>query len=61
MQIISFEVFIEFVAILLLFYVFVFFGGCEACEIWIPWREIKAATPALKGEVLITELPGKTP
>ena len=61
MQIISFEIFIEFVTILLLFYLFIYFFGCEACEILDPWWGIKPAPPALKREVLTTGLPGENP
>ena len=52
-----FKVFIEFVTILLLFYVLVF--GCEACGILAPQPGIKPAPRALEGEVLTTGLPGK--
>ena len=41
-----FKVFIEFVAVLLLFYVFVF-SGQEACGILAPRLGIEPATPAL--------------
>ena len=51
-----FKVFIEFVTILLLFYVLVF--GCEACGILAPWSGIKPVPPALEGEVLTTGLLG---
>ena len=55
-----FKVFIEFVTILLLFYVLIFWHGCEACEILAPRPGIEPATPALEGEVLTTGLPGNS-
>ena len=55
-----FKVFIEFVTILLLFYV-LFFWVCEACGILTPRPGIEPAPPALEGEVLTTGLPGKFP
>ena len=54
-----FNVFIEFVTILLLFYVFGFFGG-EACGILAPLLGIEPTLPALEGEVLTTGPPGKS-
>ena len=45
-----FEVFIDFVTVLLLFYVLVFFGW-EACGILAHWPEIKPAPFALEGQV----------
>ena len=54
-----FKVFIEFVTILLLFYVFWFFGR-EACGILAPRPGIEATPLALEGEVLTTGLPGKS-
>ena len=54
------KVFIEFVTILLLFYVLVYFFGYEACGILSPRPGIKPAPPALEGEVLTTELTGKS-
>ena len=54
-----FTVFIEFVTILLLVYVLVFFG-CEACGILAPQPETELACPALEGKVLTTEKPGKS-
>ena len=57
---IFFKVFIEFVKILLLFYVFWFFG-CEACGILAPWPRIKPTPPALEGKVSTTGPPGKSP
>ena len=53
-----FKVFIEFVIILLLFYVLDF--GHEACGILAPWPGIEPALPALEGEVLTTGPPGKS-
>ena len=54
------KVFIEFVTILLLLYVLVFFG-CEACEAFgAPQPGIELACPALEGKVLTTGLPGKS-
>ena len=50
---------IEFVTILLLFYVFWFFGH-EACGILAPQPGIKPTPPALEGEVLTTGLPRKS-
>ena len=54
-----FKVFIEFVTILLLFYVLFF--GHEACGILAPQPGIKPTAPALEGDVLTTGLPGKSP
>ena len=53
-----FKVFIEFVTILLLFYVFLF--CCEACGIFTPLRGIEPKLPSLEGKVLTTGLPGKS-
>ena len=53
-----FEVFIEFVKILFLFYVLFFFGH-EACGILVPQTGIKPTASALEGEVLTTESLGK--
>ena len=50
-----FKVFIEFVTILLLFYVFF---GHQASGILDPQTE--PTFPALEGEILTTELPGKS-
>ena len=55
-----FKVFIEFVTTLLLFYVFGFFFGPQACEIPAPRPGIKPTPPALEGQVLTTGPPGKT-
>ena len=49
------NVFIEFVTILLLFYIFGFFGH-KACGILAHWTGIKPTPPALKGEVPTTGL-----
>ena len=54
-----FKVFIEFVTILLLFYVLVFFGR-KACGILAPRPGIEPVLPALEGKVLTTGLPGKS-
>ena len=54
-----FELFIEFVTILLLFYVLVFFGS-EACGILAPRPGIEPVPPALEGKVLTTGPPGKS-
>ena len=54
-----FKVFIEFVKILLLFYVLIFFG-CEACGIITSWPGIRPVPLALEGEVLTTGPPGKS-
>ena len=53
-----FQVFIEFVTILLRF-MFWFFGH-EACGILSPLPGIKPSPPALEGEVLTTGPPGKS-
>ena len=53
-----FKVFIEFVIILLLFYVLAF--GCKACRILAPWLGIETPTPTLEGGILITGLPWKS-
>ena len=47
---------IEFVTILFLFYVLVFFG----CGILATWSGIKPVPTALEDEVLTTGLPGKS-
>ena len=36
------------------------FFGQEACEVLAPWAGIELESPALKGEVLTTGLPGKS-
>ena len=54
-----FKVFIEFVTILLLFYVFWLFGH-ETCGILAPSPGIEPAPPALEGEVLTTGPHGKS-
>ena len=54
-----FKVFIEFVTILVLFYVLFFFGP-EACGILAPQPGTKPILLALEGKVLITRLPGKS-
>ena len=52
-----FEVFIEFVTILFLFFMFWFFGH-KACGFSAPQQGTEPAPPTLGGEVLTTELPG---
>ena len=52
-----FKVFIEFVTILLLFYVLVFQPG----GMWDPQPGIEPTPPALEGKVLTTGPPGKSP
>ena len=54
-----FKVFIEFVTILLLFYVLVVFGR-EARGILAPHPGVETACPALEGEVPTTGPPGKS-
>ena len=54
-----FKVFIEFVTMLLLFYIFVFFGH-NVCVILAPQPEIKPAPPGLEGKVLTTGPPEKS-
>ena len=53
-------IFVEFVTVLLLFYVLVFFAW-EACGILTPQPGFKPATPTLEGKVPTTGLPGKSP
>ena len=53
-----FKVFIEFVTVLLLLFMFWFFGS-ETCGILTPWLGIKPIFPAWEGEVLAPGLPGK--
>ena len=52
-----FEVFIEFVTILFLFFMFWFFGHKE-CGFSAPQKRTEPAPPTLGGEVLTPELPG---
>ena len=54
-----FKVFIEFVTVLLMFYVFGFFGH-EAGGILAPQPGIKPSPPALEGNILTTRSPGKS-
>ena len=54
-----FKVFIEFVTILLLFYVLGFFGP-KPCGILAPGPGIEPALPALEPEVLTTGPPGES-
>ena len=54
-----YKVFIEFVTILLLFFMFWFFGN-EACGILVRQSGIEPAPPALEGKVLTSGLPGKS-
>ena len=35
------------------------FFGCEACVILAHWPGIESSPPALEGEVITTEAPGK--
>ena len=53
-------IFVEFVTVLLLFYVLVFFAW-EACGILTPQPGFKPTTPTLEGKVPTTGLPGKSP
>ena len=53
------KVLTECVTILLLLFMFWFFG-CEACGILALWPRIELATPALKGEILTTGPLGKS-
>ena len=55
------KVFIEFVKVLLLFYLFIYLFGHEACGILAPCPGIEPIPTALEGEVLITGSPGKSP
>ena len=57
---IIFKVFIEFVTIVLLFFMFCFFGQ-EACGILAPRARIEPAPPALESEILTPGPPGKSP
>ena len=50
-----FKVFIEFVAVFLMFWGFF---GLEACSILVPWPGIETAPAALEGELLTTEVVG---
>ena len=54
-----FKVLTEFVIILLLFYVYGFFGH-KACGILAPWPGIEPTLPPVKGEVPKTGAPGKS-
>ena len=54
-----FKGFIEFVTILLLFYVLVF--QPQACGMLAPWPGIEPRRPALEGKALTTGPPGKSP
>ncbi|CAI9159747.1 unnamed protein product [Rangifer tarandus platyrhynchus] len=54
-----FQVFIEFITILLLFYALVFWP--QVCGILAPRPGIELASPMLEGEVLTTGPPGKSP
>ena len=53
-----FKVLIEFVTILLLFYILVL--GHKVCGIFAPWAGIKPTPLALEGKVMTTGLPGKS-
>ena len=53
-----FKVFIEFVTILFLFYVFMFwFFSLKACGILATWSGIEPALPALEGKVPYYTIP----
>ena len=54
-----FEIFIEFVTILFLFYVLVFFGH-DTCGLLAPWPRIEPVPSALEGKVLTTGTSGKS-
>ena len=54
-----FKVFIEFITILLLFFMFWFFGH-EACGILVSHSEIEPAPPELEGKVLPAGRPEKS-
>ena len=54
------KVFIEFVTIFCFCFMFWFFGH-KACGILAPWPGIEPAPPTVKGEVLISGPPGKSP
>ena len=56
---ISVKVFIEFATILLLLFMF-WFWGCEDCRILAPIPEIELTHTILQGQVLTTELPEKS-
>ena len=56
---IVFKVFIEFVTVLLWFYV-LFFFSCKSCGILAPQPGIEPTPPALEGEVLISGPPGRS-
>ena len=56
----NFKVFIELVTVLLLLFMFWFFGY-EAYGILAPWPGIEPIPSALEGEVLTTGPPGKFP
>ena len=57
-----FKVATEFVTILFLFYVLVFwFFGHKACEVLAPWPGIEPAPSALEGKSLTTEPADKSP
>ena len=55
-----YKVFIEFVTILLLFYILGFSFGCEACGILVPVLGVEPILPELEGKVLTTGPPGKS-
>ena len=57
---IIFNVFIEFVTVLFLYYVWGGFFGHEACGILARWRGTKLTPPALEGKVLTTGPPGNS-
>ena len=53
------KIFIEFLAVLFLFYIFTFI--CNSHGILVPRLGIKSAPPALEDEILTTGPPGKSP
>ena len=54
-----FQVFVECITSLPLFYVF-WFSGQQACGILAPWPGIVLSPPALEGKILTTGPPGKS-
>ena len=57
---IIFNVFIEFVTVLLLLFI-VWFFSLKICGILASWPGIEPTAPAVEGEVLTTGPPGKSP
>ena len=56
-----FKVFIEFISVLLLLFMFWFFGPKASCGVLAPQPGIEPEPPALEGEVLTTGPPEKSP